>query len=119
ATITPTAATSLIEINVLVHYSESVARQVSFVLAAFQDSATTAFATAANNLSPSTCAPSADSGYICQATLTTVLPAGKIGATTIHIRAGALAGSWELNGSAGRKLGGTLGSTLILRAVKM
>jgi len=117
ATITPTSATSLIEVSALVHFSEPVANTTSFLLAAFQNSTTSAFASAASNVSGATCGTAADSMFMCQANLSTVFTAGSTNPIVIHIRAGTLTGPWELNGAGGRKFGGTLASSLIVREV--
>lgn len=115
ATITPKSANSLIEVNSLVHYSSKAGPYSSFTLAAFQNSAASAFATSAGNIT--TCAISLETSYLCQASLTTVFIAGTTDPIVIHIRAGQASGSWELNGSNGPKLGGTIGSTLTVREV--
>lgn len=118
ATITPTSANSLIEVSALLHFSQPFNKGRFFTLAAFQDAASSAFATSATSLHGTTCSGASDSYYICQANLSSVFVAGKTGPITIKIRAGAEAGTFEINGSAGRKFGGTLQSTLVLREIK-
>ena len=106
-TITPTNALSILEIDVTAHCAASVAQEYA-ILALFRDSTAAALAamiTVTGNFV----------GGMCIVTFKHRVSAGAITASTFKIRGGATSGTFYLNGSSVRRLGGVMASTMTIK----
>lgn len=106
-TITPTDATSSLEVEVLLYASHNSA-PIAVCAALFRDAGANALAAGYTALSTS--------GVITPAILRHVVAAGSTSATTFNVRAGGSAGTLTVNGAAGSSyLGGVMASRITVR----
>lgn len=107
--ITPTSASNVLKIDVLLNVSPSVLGYVTAAL--FQDSGASAVAVGAHYEAAST---------YCQIAFTYFMTAGTTSATTFRVRAGQnSAGTLTVNGDGGfRRLGGVLMSSITVTEIK-